>query len=202
MGAHASGTTRITFEDVRVPVGNLIGVEGFGLMPLLLNLNSERWGTIVMTNRFARCCLEEAMLFASKRVVFGQTLMKNAMVIHKIANAAKHVEATHAWIESVTYMLMKIQENPSRDAAEEEVRQVAGILAALKAQASQTMELCAREAAQILGGISYSKGGQGGKVERLYREVRGMSIPAGSEELMLFMSVKEGFSNLKRRAKL
>lgn len=44
MGAHASGTTRVTFEDVQVPVGNLIGVEGFGLMPLLLNLNSERWG--------------------------------------------------------------------------------------------------------------------------------------------------------------
>lgn len=70
------------------------------------------------------------------------------------------------------------------------------------AEATQTFELCAREAAQILGGISYSRGGQGAKVERLYREVRALSIPAGSEELMIFMSVKESFSGLKKKAKL
>ncbi len=101
--------------------------------------------------------------------------------------------------------------------------------ASIRAEASQTFELCAREAAQILGGISYSRGGQGAKVERLYREVsrehactcvsilsaccafvlphhslqvRALSIPAGSEELMIFMSVKEGFSGIKKKAKL
>ena len=37
------------------------------------------------------------------------------------------------------------------------------------------------EAAQIFGGLSYSRGGQGEKVERLNREVRAMAIPGGSE---------------------
>ena len=41
------------------------------------------------------------------------------------------------------------------------------------------MEYCAREAAQIFGGLSYSRGGQGEKVERLNREVRAMAIPGG-----------------------
>jgi alkylation response protein AidB-like acyl-CoA dehydrogenase len=36
-----------------------------------------------------------------------------------------------------------------------------------------------------LSGISYTRGGgQGGRVERLYREVRGAAIPGGSEEIM------------------
>jgi alkylation response protein AidB-like acyl-CoA dehydrogenase len=42
----------------------------------------------------------------------------------------------------------------------------------------------AREASQIFGGLSYSRGGQGAKVERLYRDVRAYAIPGGSEEIM------------------
>ena len=49
-------------------------------------------------------------------------------------------------------------------------------------QCTKVMEYCAREAAQIFGGLSYSRGGQGEKVERLNREVRAMAIPGGSEE--------------------
>lgn len=47
-----------------------------------------------------------------------------------------------------------------------------GPIALLKAQSTQVFEFCAREAAQIFGGLSYTRGGQGEKVERLYREVR------------------------------
>lgn len=46
------------------------------------------------------------------------------------------------------------------------------MIALLKAQATDTFDFCAREATQILGGIGYTRGGQGEKVERLYREVR------------------------------
>ena len=45
-------------------------------------------------------------------------------------------------------------------------------------------------AAQIFGGASYVRGGQGEKVERLYREVRAFAIPGGSEEIMLDLAVK------------
>ena len=49
-----------------------------------------------------------------------------------------------------------------------------GSIALLKAQTTKVFEYCAREAAQIFGGASYVRGGQGEKVERLYREVRGL----------------------------
>jgi alkylation response protein AidB-like acyl-CoA dehydrogenase len=72
---------------------------------------------------------------------------------------------------------------------------LAGPIALLKAQATTTMEYCAREAAQIFGGLAYTRGGQGEKVERLYREVRAYAIPAGSEEIMLELGVKQAVKN-------
>jgi alkylation response protein AidB-like acyl-CoA dehydrogenase len=56
-----------------------------------------------------------------------------------------------------------------------------GPIALLKAQSTQTLEFCAREAAQIFGGLAYTRGGQGERVERIYREVRAYAIPGGSE---------------------
>lgn len=60
-----------------------------------------------------------------------------------------------------------------------------GHTALLKLQCSRTIEFCAREAAQVMGGIAYTKGGQGGRVEMILREVRGVAIPGGSEEIMV-----------------
>jgi alkylation response protein AidB-like acyl-CoA dehydrogenase len=66
-----------------------------------------------------------------------------------------------------------------------------GAIALLKAQSTTTFEFCAREASQIFGGIAYTRGGVGGKVERLYREVRALAIPGGSEEIMLDLGIRQ-----------
>ena len=58
-------------------------------------------------------------------------------------------------------------------------------------------EFCAREAAQVFGGLSYVRGGQGEKVERLYREVRAYAIPGGSEEIMLDLAVRQAMKDAK-----
>jgi alkylation response protein AidB-like acyl-CoA dehydrogenase len=39
--------------------------------------------------------------------------------------------------------------------------------------------------------LAYTRGGQGEKVERLYREVRAFAIPGGSEEIMLDLGVRQ-----------
>ena len=41
------------------------------------------------------------------------------------------------------------------------------------------------EITNLLFSLGYTRGGQGGKVERIYREVRGLAIPGGSEEILL-----------------
>jgi acyl-CoA dehydrogenase len=70
----------------------------------------------------------------------------------------------------------------------EEDRIHPGDLAMLKVQASETMEYCAREASQILGGASYLRGS---KVERIYREVRVNAIGGGSEEIMRDLAARQ-----------
>lgn len=72
MGGWASGTTYITFEDVKVPVENLIGKEGEGFKYIMYNFNHERWGIVVQANRLARVCLEDAIKYAHKRKTFGK----------------------------------------------------------------------------------------------------------------------------------
>ncbi len=91
---------------------------------------------------------------------------------------ARKVEATHAWMESLIYQTKLMDKDL-------QMLKLGGPIALLKAQSTTTFEFCAREAAQIFGGLSYSRGGQAEKVERLYREVRAYAIPGGSEEIML-----------------
>merc|ERR1719281_1587877 len=74
---------------------------------------------------------------------------------------------------------------------------------ARQVQATKTFEYCAREAAQIMGGVSYVRGGQGEKVERLYREVRAYAIPGGSEEVLLDFAVRQASrDSAKARARM
>jgi alkylation response protein AidB-like acyl-CoA dehydrogenase len=97
---------------------------------------------------------------------------------------ARQVECTHAQLENITYQMCTMSK---KDAMEK----LGGATALLKAQSTKTFEFCAREAAQIFGGASYVRGGQGEKVERLYREVRAYAIPGGSEEIMMDLAVRQ-----------
>merc|ERR1712166_1172465 len=73
----------------------------------------------------------------------------------------------------------------------EATMKMGGQTALLKVQTTKVFEYCARESAQIFGGLGYTRGGQGEKVERLNREVRAMAVPGGSEEIMLDLGVKQ-----------
>jgi alkylation response protein AidB-like acyl-CoA dehydrogenase len=55
-------------------------------------------------------------------------------------------------------------------------RILGGTTALLKAHASLTLELVAREAVQVLGGIGHTRGGVGERVERIQRDVKGVAI--------------------------
>ncbi|KAK1057519.1 hypothetical protein LTR74_014125 [Friedmanniomyces endolithicus] len=186
-GVWSSGTTYITFEDVKVPVANLIGKEDQGFKVLMTNFNHERIGIIIQCLRFSRVCYEESMKYAHKRRTFGQKLISHAVIRLKLAHMARQIEASYSWLESLIYQCQKMSDY-------EAMLKLGGAIAGLKAQATVTFEFCAREASQIFGGLSYSRGGQGGKVERLYRDVRAYAIPGGSEEIMLDLSIRQALT--------
>jgi acyl-CoA dehydrogenase len=175
MGWWASDTASIYFQDVRVPVENLVGAEGRGFNAVMLNFNNERLGLAAGATAYARVALEEAIAYAQQRHTFGKRLADHQVIRHKIAEMTRHVNATQAYLELTAWRMAQGQ-NPVAD------------ICLLKVQATQTMEFCAREAMQILGGAGYMRGS---KTERIYREVRVNAIGGGSEEIMLDLSARQ-----------
>jgi len=182
-GLWCSGTTYITFEDVKVPVENIIGKENQGFKFIMYNFNIERWGIIIKGLRMSRVCFEEAYNYSHKRKTFNNRLVDNQIIRAKLGNMARQIESTYNWLESVTYQLNVLPHEISRDA-------LASPISLLKVQTSQCLDYCAKEAVQIFGGLGFTRGGQGEKVERIYRETRAVAIFGGSEEIMLDFAVK------------
>lgn len=174
-GWWASDTATLYFDNVRVPVENLIGVENQGFLVIMNNFNAERMAMAAGMEALARVCLEEAVAWAQERKTFGKRLADHQVIRHKIAQMKQKLNATQAYIRVCYESIEAGSSNP-------------GDIAMLKVQASETMEYCAREAMQILGGIGYMRGG---RVERIYREVRVNAIGGGSEEIMRDLAARQ-----------
>ena len=167
-GWWCSDTATIYFDNVKVPADHLIGEENKGFLVILNNFNGERMGMSVQMEAFARVCLEEAVEWAQQRKTFGKRLADHQVIRHKIAEMKQRINNCQTYINHCTREIIEGTPN-------------AGDIAMLKVQCSQTMEFCAREAMQILGGIGYMRES---RVERIYREVRVQAIGGGSEEIM------------------
>ena len=175
MGWWASDTATLYFDEVRVPVDNLIGTENEGFKVIMTNFNSERMGMAAAMEAYARVCLEEAVAWATERKTFGKRLADHQVIRHKIAQMKQQLNATQAYIRFCYESIETGTPNP-------------GDIALLKVQASEVMEFCAREAMQILGGLGYMRGN---RVERIYREVRVNAIGGGSEEIMRDLATRQ-----------
>lgn len=174
-GWWASDTAAIYFEDVEVPHDNLIGVENNGFAGVMMNFNGERLGMASGSLASARACIEDAAEWARERRTFGKRLADHQVIRHKIAQMVQRVRASTAWLDLCAWRVQN-GETPVVD------------LALLKVQATETLEFCAREASQILGGAAYMRGG---RIERIYREVRVNAIGGGSEEIMRDLAARQ-----------
>ena len=139
------------------------------------NFNAERMGMSAAMEAFSRVCLEDAVQWARELQTFGQLLADHQVIRHKIAEMKQRINATQAYLQLLSEQIQAGTEH-------------AGDIALLKVQCSQTMEFCAREAMQILGGMGYMRGG---RVERIYREVRVNAIGGGSEEIMRYLAARQ-----------
>jgi acyl-CoA dehydrogenase len=174
-GWWASDTAALYFDDVRVPAENLIGAENQGFAGIMNNFNSERIGMTAGAVGFSKVCLEDALAWAQERKTFGKRLADHQVIRHKLADMYKRINATQSWLETLAW---RVQQG-ERPIAE---------IALLKVQATETMEYCAREAMQVMGGNGYMRGS---RVERIYREVRVYAIGGGSEEIMRDLAARQ-----------
>ncbi|WP_445365926.1 acyl-CoA dehydrogenase family protein [Microbulbifer sp. ANSA001] len=167
-GWWCSDTASIFFDQVRVPASNLIGGENQGFLPIVHNFNRERLGIAASCVEFSRVCLQDAIEWAQERQTFGKRLANHQVIRHKFAQMLQRINATQAYLDLCAW-------------AEQQHQLKVADIALLKVQATETLEFCAREAMQVLGGAGYMRGS---RIERIYREVRVNAIGGGSEEIM------------------
>jgi acyl-CoA dehydrogenase len=180
-GWWASDTAHLYFENCRVPVANLIGEENQGFRLIMRNFNSERLGMAAGACGFARICFEDALEWARERKTFGQPLIERQVIRHKLVDMAMKIEATRASLEDLAWRVQHGVDDVSLLVAE---------TCMLKNFATQTMQFCADQAVQILGGMGYMRGS---RVERIYREVKVNMIGGGAEEIMKDLAAKQLF---------
>jgi acyl-CoA dehydrogenase len=180
MGWLSSDTAHLRFEGVRVPARYLVGEEGAGFRMIMSNFNGERLAMSAMALGFAQACRDEALAWARERKAFGSALVEKQVIRHKLVDMQMRIHSTEAWLDAVTVLADagKLESDPDC------VAQVC----MLKNHATQTMQFCADQAVQVLGGMGYMRGT---KSERIYREVKVMMIGGGAEEIMKDLAARQ-----------
>ena len=175
MGWWCSDTAHLHFENCRVPVAHLLGQENAGFLVFMQNFNHERLSLAMQAYGFAKVCLDEASEWATQRTTFGKKLVGHQVVRHKLVEMATRVEATRALLEDMTYRVQTGQAPIPQ-------------ICMLKNFAAQTMQYCADEAVQILGGMGFMRDT---KSERIYREVKVNMIGGGAHEVLNELAARQ-----------
>lgn len=172
MGWWASDTAHLTFSDCRVPAAHVIGEEGKGFKAAMMNFNSERLIIAVQAYSMAQVCYEEALAWAQQRRAFGGTLSEQQVIRHKLVDMAARIDAARTLTYDIIWRHIQGLDPLNVHVARTSMAKVT---------ATDAMKFCADEAVQIMGGMGYMRGTA---AERIYREVKVLTIGGGTDEVM------------------
>jgi len=179
MGWHASDTAHLTFRDVRVPAGNLLGREHEGFTAVMLNFNDERLTIAAQALGQAEACFTEALSWARERQTFGRRLVDNQVIRHRLVDMAMRIDAARTLLYDVVERRMV-----ERDALPVHVARTA----MAKITATDALFAVANAAVQILGGMGYMRGTVS---ERVFRETKVLSIGGGGDEILKDLAARQ-----------
>jgi len=176
MGLHASDTSSLTLEDVRVPAGAVLGGlgKGFGAVAMA-GLDGGRIGIAAQAVGLARGALEKAAAYALQRRQFGRPIAEFQMVRFALARAHADVDAAH--LMTLRAAWLKDQGRPfTREASE------------AKLFATEMAQRATRTALQTLGGYGYMRESA---VERFARDARATTIYEGTSEVQRLVIARQ-----------
>src|SRR5215204_4517186 len=154
MGLHGSPTHAVTYDNVRVPLDNLIGEEGKGLQQTLSTLDGGRIGIGAISVGLAQAAFEFAVNYARERKAFGKPIADQQAIQWMLSDAATEIEIARTMLYKTAW-LKEQGRNYNKEAA------------MAKMFATEMAECVCRNAIQVHGGYGYSSEYP---VERIYRD--------------------------------
>ncbi len=167
MGWHASDTHGLTFDDCRVPAGNLLGERGRGFANFLAILDDGRVAIAALAVGVIQACLEQSVQYANDRNAFGKAIGSYQAIAFKCADlavlaaTARHLTYHAAWLKDAG--------RPFKQEA-----------AMAKLYATEAAVTATREATQIFGGYGFI---DETPVARHYRDAKILEIGEGTSEV-------------------
>ncbi len=167
LGIRASDTAEISFNNVHVPLENLVGKEGEGFYELMAFFNRTRLHICAQAVGLARGALEEAVRHTKSRRQFGAPLASFQVTQFKIAEMA-------TWIKAARNLYYEAAWSADKGKIDH------ALIAMAKWFSAEMAVRCSDEALQMHGGYGYI---DEYKVQRIYRDAKILEIYEGTKEM-------------------
>ncbi|MFD1149172.1 acyl-CoA dehydrogenase family protein [Saccharothrix hoggarensis] len=175
VGWNASDTRELSFQDCRVPVGNLVGERGRGYAQFLQTLDEGRVAIAAIGVGLAQGCVDECVRYVGEREAFGHKIGTYQAIQFKIAEMeARTHTARLAYYQAAAKMLRG-----------EPFKREAAIAKLVSSEAAMDN---AREATQIFGGYGFMNEYP---VGRFYRDAKILEIGEGTSEVQKMLIARE-----------
>jgi alkylation response protein AidB-like acyl-CoA dehydrogenase len=175
LGLRASPTVQLHFDNMHVPVENLLGEAHMGFVYAMETLDNGRLGIAAQATGIARAALEHATRYAGERRQFNQPIKEFQAIQFKLADMATRVTASRALLHSAA-------------AAKDRGEPITQFSSMSKLLASETAMWVTTQAVQIFGGYGYVKDYP---VERLFRDAKVTEIYEGTSEIQRIVIARE-----------
>ncbi|MFI6766805.1 acyl-CoA dehydrogenase family protein [Streptomyces sp. NPDC050355] len=175
VGWSASDTRELSFSDVRVPAGNLLGEEGRGYAQFLRILDEGRIAIAALATGLAQGCVDESVAYAKERRAFGRPIGANQAIQFKLADMEMRAHTARlAWRDAASRL---VHGEPFKKEA-----------ALAKLYSSEIAVDNAREATQIHGGYGFMNEYP---VARMWRDAKILEIGEGTSEVQRMLIARE-----------
>ncbi len=175
VGMHSQDTAELIFEDVRVPVQNLLGEEGKGFYYLMQKLQQERLVASINSLVAAEDMLQLTLQYVKEREAFGKPIGKFQNTQFKIAEMATEIQIGRTFVDDLIRKHMDSKE-------------IVTEVSMAKWWITDMAKRVSFECVQLHGGYGYM---EEYKIARRYRDIPVTSIFAGSNEIMKVIIAKQ-----------